>query len=468
LVLIFIKSMKTIIKESDLIRYIKLILEQESDTIEMSPDQYKELLKIVNYNGALITRLKEYRNKKIIITNTLNLDGLPVTSISGITEIQGGLNLNNTQIKDVPPIKIKGYVQYWGTPMKKREIELERLKTLAVADSRREDGEWDDEDDDVGNKAHALLKFLNYSDNVELKTPEDSERLTQLKARLEELENQESEMEGGTTDIVADIEVINDEIEEIEKKADVYNLIPQGGHYHMAIFQLWGTDHDESNEYAVGTETEVEDSARQYVENMIMEGEDMFRPDYLQYFIDEDKIRDDAQDDYDYLVRDSPESYFDRSEYELSTKEEEEKEKLEAKIVALEQRKEQWEEYQNKLEDEIEEPEDYSEAYDKAQEQIDQIDEEIENIQEVIDDMEPEGPSEEQIEKKVGELVYDAVSDPVQYLKDRGQSLMDWIDQEELIDSVIRDDGYGIINGYDGSYDTVQYNGTDYYIMRIG
>jgi predicted nucleic acid-binding Zn-ribbon protein len=454
--------MKTIIKESDLIKLIKLILEQESDTIEMSPDQYKELLKIVNYNGALITRLKEYRNKKIIITNTLNLDGLPVTSISGITEIQGGLNLNNTQIKDVPPIKIRGYVQYWGTPMKQREIELERRKTLAVADSRREDGEWDDEDSDIGNKAHALLEFLNYSDNVELKTPEDSERLTQLKARLEELENQESEMEGDTTDIVADIEVINDEIEEIEKKADVYNLIPQGGHYHMAIFQLWGTDHDESNEYAVGTETEVEDSAREYVENMIREGEDMFRPDYLQYFIDEDKIRDDAQDDYDYLVRDSPESYFDRSEYELSTKEEEEKEKLEAKIVELEKRKEEWEDYQNNIEDSD------SDEYNNAQEQIDQIDEEIENIQEVIDDMEPEGPSEEQIEKKVGELVYDAVSDPVQYLKDRGQNLMDWIDQEKLIDSVLRDDGYGIINGYDGSYDTVEYNGTYYYIMRIG
>ena len=90
--------MKVRITESELVKTIRYLMEQESDTILINPDQYRELLKIVNYNGALIPRLKEYRNKKIKITNNLNLEGLPVTSISGITEIDGSLNLNNTEI----------------------------------------------------------------------------------------------------------------------------------------------------------------------------------------------------------------------------------------------------------------------------------------------------------------------------------------------------------------------------------
>jgi hypothetical protein len=48
-----------------------------------------------------------------------------------------------------------------------------------------------------------------------------------------------------------------------------------------------------------------------------------------------------------------------------------------------------------------------------------------------------------------------------------GGDIRDFIDTRELLDDLVRNGDYGDLNGYDGTYDTVDINGTDYVVMRI-
>jgi len=56
-------------------------------------------------------------------------------------------------------------------------------------------------------------------------------------------------------------------------------------------------------------------------------------------------------------------------------------------------------------------------------------------------------------------------------LKGRGysdQDLLDFVDVEAAIDYVIRSDGYGhTLNSYDGTEDSYNINGEEYYVMKI-
>ena len=42
-----------------------------------------------------------------------------------------------------------------------------------------------------------------------------------------------------------------------------------------------------------------------------------------------------------------------------------------------------------------------------------------------------------------------------------------FINERDFIEAVVEADGIGIINSYDGSYDTYYVNGEEYYVMRI-
>ena len=57
--------------------------------------------------------------------------------------------------------------------------------------------------------------------------------------------------------------------------------------------------------------------------------------------------------------------------------------------------------------------------------------------------------------------------DPAGWLDNMGGDIADFIDTRELLDDLVRNGDYGDLNGYDGSYDTVNINGTDYVVMRI-
>ena len=157
-----------------------------------------------------------------------------------------------------------------------------------------------------------------------------------------------------------------------------------------------------------------------------------------------------AEDDYDYQVRDYPDSYFSDDDYELTSEQEQRIEQLESQISDLEEQ----------LMDLDSDDENYYEYGKDIENQIDTLQEELDSIEVSTE------PTEDMIENKVNELVRDVRRDPLDYLKNLGYDIKEYIDEDELAQGLVDSDGWGIMNSYDGQYDTEEVNGVTYYIMR--
>ena len=48
-----------------------------------------------------------------------------------------------------------------------------------------------------------------------------------------------------------------------------------------------------------------------------------------------------------------------------------------------------------------------------------------------------------------------------------GLSVKEYIEEDALAQGLVNSDGWGVMNGYDGQYDSEEVNGVTYYIMRI-
>jgi hypothetical protein len=440
----------------------KILKENEQDQwVKIPPQEYLDYLKITSNHAAPIARFPKFRGKKIWILGNLNLRGLPIKSLEGIGHIQGNLDISSTQISNIDHISVAGYVSDWDSPIHRMKMKKIRDEKMALAKERRGYEEWEiNNNEDMARKARALFDQLIYDENLnedEYLDDAGERRLNELYTILQDLQDKQEEYEQKgleLTDIFADIEVAEEEIEELEQKFSIYHLIPGGGHYEMTRFEIVGYDDLEDRDYAVGDYEEAEESALESIKQLIDDvGIDGYHEWIIQDSIDKDRVEDYARSFYDDDVRESPDSYFDESDYELSSEQEEEKEKLEADIAELEER-------QNNLEHEIEEPDDYSNAYDEIQEQIDEI-------QSMIDDIQPDGPTEEQIENKIQEFVDDALNDPASWLKDLGYDLKDFVDIDEMAQTIYDSDGMEVISSYDGSYDTQNVGGVEYYIFRL-
>lgn len=458
--------MKKVIKlnEINLKNIVKSIVEQVEgeDTITISPDEYLQILKMASYNAKGVSKIPKFRNKKIIINGNLDVSGKPINSLEGVVQVNGRLNISNTNISDISKIIVTGSISDWGSGVAKLREKRRREEKIAEAKYRRESMDFAvDADTPTSNRANAIFNHIISSERLSEDQYLDSkgeERLLELYNILDNLENKLSDYEsqGNNTDeIEVDIQSIEDEIEEMENKFSIYHLVPDGDHYEMERFEIVGYDDLEGQTYATGDENDAEQSAKDSIRSLIDDvGYDGYSDWVLEDNIDKDKVEDYARDRYDYDVRESPESYFDDDDYELSDEQEKEKERLEAKIAELEEK-------QNNLEHEIEEPSDYSDAYDEVQEEID-------NLQEILDEMEPDKePTEEMIDDKVQEMVDDALRDPVSWLKDGGYEIKDFIDEDSMVDYIFDSDGYGTISSYDGNFDIYNINATDYYVFRL-
>jgi expansin (peptidoglycan-binding protein) len=84
-------SIKNIIKN--------MLLEQSEEWVDIAPEDYIDLLKYVNGDGALIKRLPDYRGKKIKITGKLDLSSnKTVSNIDSIDYVDGDLDIGYTNI----------------------------------------------------------------------------------------------------------------------------------------------------------------------------------------------------------------------------------------------------------------------------------------------------------------------------------------------------------------------------------
>lgn len=432
-----------------------LIKEEENEVIFVEPSEIIDLLKLISYDLKALGKLKKYRNKDIIVNGNLDLSDLPVTSLGDIKKINGSLNISNTKISSLGDTEITGYVTDYGTPIESKRKAKIRADKFLSANSRREDEEWNPEvyDDEETLFANALFEYLK--DDID-----ESERPKDYEEKISKLERERGnlQVEQESYDVLSNeydeledkINEIDTVIEELQDSVDVYFLIPEKyKHYGLSIFEVL-IPSKEGEEYTVGTEEDMDRAIREYYESFIDDvGITGFREEYWKNHIDSEKIYDEALEMYEYEVRDNPESYLSDSDRELSSSQEDEISKLE----------EEKEELELRLHDMNPEDDDYDEVTDR----IDEIEVEIDEIKDS-----PEGEyNENAINEKIEEMAEYYRDNPEEYASTYGIDLSEYVDKDELIDSVISDDGYGAMSSYDGNYDSIEFKGETYYIMRI-
>jgi hypothetical protein len=370
-------------------------------------------------------------------------------------------------LQDVYPEQLKIYADAIAAKKEKERLEKLRIQQemrakYEEAQENRELGYWSVGFDVMqleGLKAHALLKWLDDYDDIEVRQPEDNSEIIRLETEIQRLDNEYDNSEDPRPELLDQKYELEDELEELKNKIDVYNILPTGEYYEMTEFEVLA-DGYEDKRYAVGTEREVQQSAYDSVEGLIDDvGYEGFSQSFLEDYIDTDELKRFVYDFYYEDVYESPESYLNDDQRELSDSQEDMvkiKEKTIGKLQA------QIETLENQIggdyDDEI------SEKVDELNDMISELEYEIDEIKE-----NPEGDfSEELMEKIVESRVDDVLYDPAEWIKGYGFDLKDFIDQEAFIEGVIDADGYGhTLNRYDGSDDEISVNGTTFHVMRI-
>jgi hypothetical protein len=339
-----------------------------------------------------------------------------------------------------------------------RQLQIERDE----AEERRLDGEWELGPDcpTEGLKAHTLLEWLVDNGDVEVITNEDRVEINRLESEIERLQTEYDNDEDVRQDLLDEISDLEDELNELKNKIDVYNIIPDGDFYDTSQFKVIDADLD-NREYAVGTEREMESSAYNYVDNLIDDiGFEGFSKGFAEDYIDTEEVVEYAREFYEDDVRNEPDIYLNEEDRMLSYEQSDEITTLRNRITELEYRVEN-----------LEGTLDGGEDDDDIQYDIDELNEKIEEYNERITEIEesPEGDfPEELIDDAVEVRLRDVRYDPVQFIKEWGLNMDNFINRREFIQGVIDADGYGLtLNGYDGNADEIKVQDEWFYVMRI-
>jgi HPt (histidine-containing phosphotransfer) domain-containing protein len=450
---------KLILTESELYKVIRQIIEQtEDEYYKISPEDYLDMMKYASNNGDVFRRMKRYGGKPLYITGDLDLSGTDVKDLGPIAYVDGSLNIRNTKVSDIGGLQVKRYISDSGTPRERIREKQELNAKMVGQESLRDSDEWAlEQGDETGEKAHALFQYLESNGEIEPLSEDDREKLVILRQKLEDLEREYEELDDNddrVSEVQDAIDETQEEIEELESNdVDVYMMYPSPRYTHYGLTQFEVLiDGFKDKEYTVGTEEEMDAAALEYAKNYIDDvGVEGLNESFIEDYLDVDAIVEMAEEDYDYQVRDYPASYFNDDDFELTYEQEQRIEQLESQIEDLEQQK-------FELDSDDENYNDYEEDLDN---QIEALQEELESIE-----VETE-PTEEMIENKVAELVRDVRRDPLDYLKNYGFNIKDYIDEDALAQGLVDSDGWGVMNSYDGNYDSEEVNGITYYIMRV-
>jgi hypothetical protein len=352
---------------------------------------------------------------------------------------------------------------------KKERERLERLRQQRILNERREEaqerrieGEWELGPDcpEDGLKAHALLKYLIENGDASIITNEDRNEILRLQNQIDELQAEYDNSGDARTDLLDEISNLEDEIEEIkDNKIDVYNIVPTGTHYDTTLFEVIDSE-VEGNSYAVGTESEMESSSYESIENLIDDiGYEGFNAGFAREHIDVEAVASYAEETYDDDVRNNPDVYFDDSERQLSDAQLEQ-------IGIIKMRISQTKQLISNLEDQYDDEND--EVLDEKIEELTDIILEYEDeIQDIESSPEGEFP-EDMISEKIEDLVSDVRSDPEWFMNEFGLEWSEYVDKDDFITAVIQADGYGhSMSTYDGNADEIYVQDELFYVMRI-
>lgn len=444
-------------------RKLERLLEQslpEESYYKISPEEYVELMKLSGYHGKGISKLPRFEGKPLWITGNLDLSNTPTDSLGNIGYIQGNLSISRTKISDLGNTQVKGYVSDYGSPVEAKRIAARQRAKSNEMDGYRESDDWNlnnPDIDDLGIKANALFEYLVGEGTLESLSEDEKEKISQNRSEIERLETEKDNLSMDDEDwnekddeLQEQIDDLQEEIDDlISDKSDVYVLYPVGEHYGLQRFEnLLSRD----EEYTVGTETEMDAAVLEYAENYIDDvGIDGFNQSFIENYIDEDYLKDYFEDWWRDDIYQNPDVYFNDDDFELTPEQEQRISEIEIEI-------EDYEREQNELDPD---DENYDEYYEDFQNLIDKLESEKE---EIVPNTEP---TDEMIEEVLEDKLYEVERNPMFYIKEYGLNIKDFVDEDELAKGLADEEGYGLMNSYDGNYDTININGEDYYIMRI-
>lgn len=256
---------------------------------------------------------------------------------------------------------------------------------------------------------------------------------------------------------------------DLNENEDIYYLVPTHGEDTdgMTFFEWLGESNFEA-EFIVGNDEEADEVAKENLNDSIESVglREMFQPYYIEYYLDPDKVEEYFRQFYEEDMSYNTESYFDDEDKQLSDAQEELINDLEEKLQILNQKLSSVELDMYDIEDEkdTEEYEKMEELRDSIQEEIDETEQEIEDTKES-----PEGDiPDELVEEKIKELIEEVKTNPMYYLDEFSLDLEDFVNVEDLVDSVITNDGRGhIVSSYDGNEYESRVNGEWYFVYRI-
>ena len=346
--------------------------------------------------------------------------------------------------------------------LEKLRIEREKREKREQAQDRREEGEWGgtyENMDKEGLKAHALLTYLDTYESIGVMTNEDRVEITRLENEIERLDQEYDNAEDPQPELLDQKYELEEELEELKSKIDVYHIIPTGSFYNCTEFEVIDAGLDDRR-YAVGDEDDMKKSAYDNIDNLIDDiGYEGFNKTFAMNYLDTDDIINYAEDMFDYDVRESPESYFDEEQRELSDKQVED---INVKKLFIERAENQISIIEDQMDGDNDE--DIQEKIDELNELIESYKEEIEEIEENPDGDFPEELIEDMVNSKLRDVRYD----PEDFLNDYGLEWAQFIDRDDFIEGVIDSDGYGsVLNSYDGSADETKVGDQWFYVMRI-
>ena len=343
-------------------------------------------------------------------------------------------------------------------------VEQQRVENglIESANQRREDDEWSLDNlsqGDMGSCAHALFNFLISEGTIEVKTPEDKSEITRIENEITRLQAEYDNDEEVRGDLLDEISELEDELTELDAKMDVYNMLPTGD-YVLKEF----TTTEFQGRWKVGDSDDTEREAVRYVKDMLNDiGYDGYNESFVMEHFDDDSFRVYLKDFFEEDVYNNPEVYLDDSDKELSRSQE-------ARIVELKQMVSNLESERDSLDDE---DEDYSDEYDRMGDEIDEANNEIEEIEDDPDGEYDEYKLDSIVADKISEHRYDAKDFYENYLG--GNDFREWcvdngfIDEDEFAQAVVDTDGYGTtLNNYDGSEESIRFEGETYYIFYDG
>lgn len=481
------------------------ILEETVEEVRFTPEQYLILLRSVYFQAHLIPRMSKYKNKKIVVTGSLDLTKFADQKMLvdlGPIKIEGNLNISNTNIKSLDNTEITGYKTFWNTPYEKVVERRRRQAKYDEQKERRENDEWNPENtDDEGLRANAAFLYALDRGDIETLTDEERERIKEIDEEIQRLEEEQENLDAGEEDYSEKFDEITDQQSELEEekdeliseKVDVYDFYPAYGHYNMDSFECLENGHT----YAVGTRYEADKSLEDYFEEQVDSPQHYFSKEYLTNYIDGDALAENWEDTVRDWVYEEPDSYGVEKQLSKDQKDEiwvlemekyiyentgvrfpiQHATKEDGGVFDFEDEEGNRFQYYNEggnwvLDkdgvrvdpNKIYDDEDTQDHQDDRESRISDIEWEIENIKD-----DPNGdPSDEDIEEAVEDYLDGIRRRPYDWVEEMGLDIYDYVDKESLLEDLVNGVDWGeALSSYDGEYDLIDVGGEEFVVMRI-